>query len=178
MYDLSNFNKTEDYLYILNGALFSDLFIIFFIYYNVFYNKDKFGSWNKLREWYKKYQLNAVLADVAIIVLGFMLTRFVIMISKIKSNIFIFFGIFLVLQIIHDILFYLFFSNIPKNTNSMLDFFKLYAKESSYKAIIGDSWMIFIAYIAALLFSKLSTNLNLICLTLMIYVTPFLLNTK
>ena len=174
MYDLSNFNKITDYLYILNGAYFSDLFIIFFI----FYTKDKYGSWNNLRQWYKTYQLSAVLADITIVILGFVLTRFIIMISKIKSNIFIFFGIFFVLQIIHDILFYLFFKNIPKNTNFMLDFFKSYAKESSFKAIIGDSWMIFIAYVSALLFSKLSTNLNIILLTIMLYITPFFLNTK
>ena len=62
--------------------------------------------------------------------------------------------------------------NLPKKTNAMIDFFKLYAKESGYKAIIGDSWMIFIAYIAALLFSKLSINLNIILLTLMLYITP------
>ena len=174
MYDLSNFNKINDYLFILNGAYFSDLFIMFFI----FYSKDKYGSWNILREWYKKYQLSAVLADVTIVVLGFILTRFIIFLLNIKSNIFIFFGIFLVLQIIHDILFYLFFMNLPKKTNAMIDFFKLYAKESGYKAIIGDSWMIFIAYIAALLFSKLSINLNIILLTLMLYITPFFLNTK
>ena len=174
MYDLSNFNKVNDYLYILNGAYFSDLFIMFFL----FYGKHKWGSWNTLREWYKKYQLAAILADVTIVVLGFILTRFIILLLNIKSNIFIFFGIFLVVQIIHDILFYLFFSNLPKNTNAMLDFFKLYAKESGYKAIIGDSLMIFIAYVAALLFSKLSINLNIILLTLMLYISPFILNTK
>ena len=174
MYDLSNFNKVSDYLYILNGALFSDLFIIFFI----FYTKDKYGSWNTLREWYKKYQLSSVLADVTIVMLGFILTRFIIMLLNIKSNIFIFFGIFLVLQIIHDILFYVFFMNLPKKTNAMIDFFKLYAKEASYKAILGDSWMIFIAYVAALLFSKISINFNIIILIIMLYITPFFLNTK
>ena len=68
--------------------------------------------------------------------------------------------------------------NVPKKTNAMLDFFKLYAKEASYKAIIGDSWMIFIAYVSALLFSKLSVNLNIILLTIMLYITPFFLNTN
>ena len=174
MNDLSNFNKISDYLYILNGAYFSDLFIMFFI----FYTNDKYGSWNTLRDWYKKYQLGAVLADVTIIILGFMLTRFIILLLNIKSNIFIFLGIFLVLQIIHDLLFYLFFMNVPKNTNAMIDFFKLYAKESGYKAIIGDSWMVFIAYMSAVLFSKLSINLNIILLTIMLYITPFFLNTK
>ena len=174
MYDLSNFNKITDYLFILNGAYFSDLFIMFFI----FYTKDKYGSWNILRKWYKNYQLGAVLADVTIVILGFMLTRFIILLLNIKSNVFIFLGIFLVLQVIHDILFYLFFTNLPKHTNTMIDFFKLYAKESGYKAILGDSLMIVIAYIAALVFSKLSSNLNIILLTIMLYITPFFLNTK
>ena len=174
MYDLSNFNKISDYLFILNGAYFSDLWIMFFI----FYTKDKYGSWNILRDWYKKYQLGAVLADVTILIIGFILTRFIITILKIKSNIFIFIGLFLVLQIIHDVLFYLFFMNLPKKTNAMIDFFKLYAKEASYKAIIGDSIMVVVAYVAALLFSKLSVNLNIILLTVMLYITPFFLNTK
>ncbi len=174
MYDLSNFNKISDYLFILNGAYFSDLWIMFFI----FYIKDKYGSLNILRDWYKKYQLGAVLADVTILIIGFILTRFIITILKIKSNIFIFIGLFLVLQIIHDVLFYLFFMNLPKKTNAMIDFFKLYAKEASYKAIIGDSIMVVVAYVAALLFSKLSVNLNIILLTVMLYITPFFLNTK
>jgi len=47
-----------------------------------------------------------------------------------------------VIQIIHDILFYLLvISPLPIGTNKMIDLFKSYASENSYKIIIADSIM-------------------------------------
>ena len=67
--DISNFSNVSDYLPILNGVLFVETFVIFFTLHN-------FISSKTLSIWYKKFQLSAVLADVSIVFLVIILTRF------------------------------------------------------------------------------------------------------
>ena len=60
-----------------------------------------------------------------------------------------FIGLAVTLQIAHDILFYLFFINVPRGVNKMLDTFKDYANEASYRAILADSGMMIMASLIA-----------------------------
>jgi hypothetical protein len=60
----------------------------------------------------------------------------------------------------------------------MLDLFKDYAKEVGGKAILGDSFMILIAALTAMLFAKLPTNNNIIALVFLVYMVPYILYTK
>ena len=69
MKDISNFNNIDDYLPILNASIISDLIIIGAIYYGGEF-RSKF-----LMEWYEKYRLSAVIADVLILVIGLVLAR-------------------------------------------------------------------------------------------------------
>ncbi len=62
--DISKFSKISDYLPIFTGTLIADLIIIFIFSYTMFQS-------NMLMVWYKKYGLSAVIADVFIIVIGF-----------------------------------------------------------------------------------------------------------
>ncbi len=64
---ISDFNNTSDYLPILTGVLITDLCVIFLLI---------FGSINSkvLVEWYRKYNLSAVIADVLILVIGIIYT--------------------------------------------------------------------------------------------------------
>jgi uncharacterized protein YacL len=84
-----------------------------------------------LKKWYKKYQLSAVLADVLILVIGIILARFFYkyFFPLQGFNIWKFTFLAVCIQIIHDLLFYLLFKSLPLGYNSMLDFFKEYAKE-------------------------------------------------
>ena len=65
-------------------------------------------------------------------------------------------------QITHDILFYILFKNIPRGTNMMLDTFKDYAKEVSYKAILSDSGMMIMASLIASYLANQNVNINFI----------------
>ena len=69
MKDISNYKDMSDYLPILNASIISDLFIIGAIYYGGYF-ESKF-----LMEWYEKYRLSAVIADVLILVIGLILAR-------------------------------------------------------------------------------------------------------
>ena len=81
------------------------------------------------------------------------------------------------IQIIHDILFYILIIVIPKGTNKMIDTFKDYAIEISYKAIIADSVMIMTSCLLAYYLVNINTNINIILLISLLYLTPYLLYT-
>jgi hypothetical protein len=79
------------------------------------------------------------------------------------------------LQITHDILFYIFFSNIPRGVNKMIDTFKDYANDVSYKAIFADSGMMIMSCLIASYLSNKNTNINIIVLISFLYLLPYLL---
>ena len=170
--DISHFTNLKDYLPILNGSLNSDLIIMFCMFNGIIFKSVY------LENWYIKYQLSAVLADITIIVFGIVLARFFYYYLFNEFNIWKFTALAVGIQIIHDILFYIFFKNVPRGYNSMLDFFKDYAKEVSYKAILGDSITMIFAVLLSSHFGTYSVNTNIIILILLLYFTPYLINYK
>jgi len=167
--DISNFNNVSNYLPILNGSICSDIIIIFLLY-------NGFFSSMYLKKWYKKYQLSAVIADVLILVIGIIIARFLYKYFFDSFNIWKFTGLAVIIQIIHDILFYLFFSSVPTGYNAMLDFFKDYAKEVGTGAILGDSFMMILACLLSSHFATYSLNTNIIILIFSTYFIPYLIN--
>lgn len=89
--------------------------------------------------WYQKFGIVAVLSDCLVIVLGVLLAQFVSPGATVT-------GLAItsvIIQIIHDYLFYIgVILPIPKGHNSMIDLFKEYSKQGSYKIILADSAMI------------------------------------
>ena len=167
--DISNFNNVNDYLPILNGCINADLIIIFLLYHGVF---NSFY----LKKWYKKYQLSAVLADVLILFIGIILARFFYNYLFSTFSIWKFTLLAVCIQILHDILFYFFFKMIPKGHNSMLDFFKEYAKEVGVGAIAGDSFMMILSCLISSNFATFNLNTNIICLVISLYFFPYMIN--
>lgn len=172
MKDISNFSSLQDYLPMLNGSIVADIIILLIVYYTPFFN-----SYN-LMKWYETYRLSAVIADVLILVIGLIITRYIYSYFKLKWNIVLFIAILLCVQIVHDYLFYIFFMYVPRGVNKMLDLFKDYAKEVSYGAILGDSFMILITAILASYFADLSFHSNIIILICSMYSIPYILYTK
>ena len=167
MKDISNYKDMSDYLPILNASIISDLFIIGAIYYGGYF-ESKF-----LMEWYEKYRLSAVIADVLILVIGMIITRYIFKKFKWNWNLYKFLITILIVQIIHDYLFYLFFKSVPLGKNKMLDVFKKYASEVGINAILGDSFMIIISVLLASFYAGLSFNTNIILLTILTYLIPY-----
>ena len=167
--DISTFTNVNDYLPILNGSLNADLIIIFLLYHGIFKSK-------LLGKWYKKYQLSAVIADVLILVIGIILARFFYKYLFSSFSIWKFTGLAVTIQIIHDILFYLFFNSVPSGYNAMLDFFKDYAREVGVGAILGDSFMMILACLLSSHFATYSLNNNLIILIVSLYFFPYMIN--
>ena len=159
---------TSNYLPLFTSVLITDLFVILLLNTRVIQS-------NVLRQWYSQYNLSAVIADVLIILIVLIITKFLYKYLFDSYSIVKFIMLAVTLQIIHDILFYVFFSNIPRGVNKMLDTFKDYAKEASYKAILADSGMIIMSCLIASYLVNQTTNTNIIVLISFLYLLPYLL---
>lgn len=170
--DISKFNNLNDYLPILSATIIIDVIFQLALYYGFFLSST-------LNQWYKEFRLSAVLSDICIILIGFIIARYFY--NKIfeEFNIIKFIILLLVIQIIHDILFYLFIIKpIPKGKNQMFDLFKKYSKEHSFKAIIGDSLMMISSALLASYFANYDMNTNIIILIISLYTIPYTLFTN
>jgi len=165
MKSLSNAN---DYLPLFTSALITDLFFLFLSNIGVIQSR-------MLKEWYSTYNLSAIIADVLIILIVLLISRFMYDYVFDSYSLVNFIMLAVALQIIHDILFYVFISNIPRGVNRMLDTFKDYAKEVSYKAILADSGMIIMSCLVASYLVRKNTNTNIIVLISFLYLMPYLL---
>jgi uncharacterized protein YacL len=166
--NISSFNDTTDYLPILNGVLLTDIAVIVLLISGLIQAKT-------LRQWYSNYNLSAVIADVLIIFIGIILTRLVYPFIFDKYSLLNFIVLAVIIQIIHDILFYKFFMSVPRGTNKMLDSFKDYAEETSYKAILSDSMMMISACLLSSFLATQSVNTNVVILIFGLYVLPYLI---
>ena len=166
--NIAIFSNTKDYLPLLNGVLITDLFVILLL------NMKLINS-QVLRKWYSQYNLSEVIADVLIILIGLIITRAIYYYIFDNFSILKFILLAIVVQVIHDILFYILFKNVPRGMNRMLDTFKDYASEVSYKAILSDSGMMVMAAIIASYLAGESLNKNIIVLVVAVYALPYLL---
>ena len=166
--NIGDFNKVSDYLPLFNAVLITDLFVILLL--NITVIKSKV-----LRQWYSQYNLSAVIADVLIILIGLIITRAIYYYIFDSFSLLKFIILAVIVQITHDILFYVFFSSIPRGVNKMIDTFKDYANDVSYKAILADGGMMIMACLIASYLVNKNTNTNIIVLISFIYLLPYLL---
>lgn len=98
-----------------------------------------FSMTKSLDVWYQQFGIVAVISDCLVIVLGILIAQFIN--PKASAT-----GLALtsvIIQVIHDFLFYIgVILPIPKRHNAMIDLFKRYSEEGSYKIILADSAMI------------------------------------
>ena len=168
----SNFMNDSELLPIVTANLWVDLAIIFIAMSGLIY------TGKTLKLWYKKYRLSAIIADMFSIILGMILLRYIVYKLNIKVNLFTFILLGIGLCIIHDILFYLLFKSIPRDSNHMLDFFKDYAKDLGSTAIIGDVILVINAIILSALLNTKSKKTNVITLFIGIYLIPYIIYMK
>jgi hypothetical protein len=92
-----------------------------------------------LGEWYRDFGVVAVGSDVLIIVLGIALAKLIYP----DASGFTLVGIAVVIQVLHDILFYIgIIRGVPEGQNKIIDLFKKYSGEGGWKIILADSAMV------------------------------------
>jgi len=168
----TDYSNKFEYVPILTANIYADLFIIFITFTQLYYNSAT------LTDWYKKYRLSAMTADILIGVLYMLLGRYIVSITGIQVGLTAFAAICVGIQLVLDYLFYILFSIIPKGSNNMLDFFKGYAKEVGIGALTGDSTLVIFAVIASALLNKQSFDTNIVFLIMSVYLAPFFIYMK
>lgn len=98
-----------------------------------------FNLGRSLDKWYGQFGIVAIISDCLVIVLGILIAQFISPSASTSMLALISVGV----QLVHDYLFYiLVILGVPKGQNSMIDLFKEYAKENSWKILMADSIMI------------------------------------
>lgn len=172
---LINYNDKNEYLPILTSNLYADLLIILITFTGILGTGK---SWKVLTKWYKKYRLSAMLADILIGVIYLLIARYVVHVLKWKVDLFQFGVIAVLIQILFDFLFYLFFKMIPKGSNDMLDLFKEWAKFAKLDALWGDSILVLVGVILSSFLIEQSFNTNIFLLIVGGYLTPYIIYMK
>jgi hypothetical protein len=166
--NISRFEEVSDLLPILNASIFIDLI-------NIVFFSTKIINSPLLDDWYQTFKLSAVIADVLSIFGGILIARFIYPYFFSRYSLLTFILVVVLVQMSHDILFYLFFSSVPPKWNYMLDFFKKYAKTAGLTAIMGDSVMMIGTCICGSYFATLGASTNIFLLVLMVYITQYLI---
>ena len=166
--DISNFNNNSDLLYLFTAVTIIDLTVIYLARNNLI------GS--NINIWYNKFGISAVILDIFIIIIGFIITRYIFFINNFSFSPLLFIIIAVSVQIIHDTLFYKFIiSPIPYGVNDLMDVYKDYAKEGSLMALGADSAMVIASALIAMYLKSVPSSYSSSLLIVSIYLIPYLL---
>lgn len=161
-------NNIQDYLSILTAALIIDIIVLL----RIVFGQIRFHS---LNQWYKKFSIFAILADVLSILIGIIITRFIYPYIFNQYSLLLFLLLTCFVQLGHDLLFSFLLSFIPRGKSEILDVFKSYVKEVGPKILLADSAMMIFTILLANQLVNLSTNSNIILLIISLYVLPYIL---
>lgn len=174
--DISEDENLWDWTYIFVGVILVEVIIIILTRFF----PDTFGK--SLNIWYNRFSLSAVIADVFILLLGFAISRYIYteyLYEKYDWNPLYFTGTTVVVQVIHDILFYFgVIRQVPQGQNAMIDVFKEYAQSGGAKIIAADSAMIAASSILAMLLKGVSGQYVMFIGLLAMYTVPYVLETR
>ena len=177
--DISNYNNTSDLWYILIAVLAIDVLVIFMVRFF----PEVFGA--SINRWYDMFGLNAVIADVGIIVIGFIIARYVYTkwikakFAEGKWNPLIFTATAVGVQLIHDVAFYFgVIQQVPRGQNMMMDVFKDYATSGGAKILLADALMMVGSSMLAITLKTAGGFSVTSFATLVAYALPYILYTK
>jgi len=153
-----------------------DLVVLFLIrFYPDFWGKD-------INVWYNEFGLNAVLADVLSIVLGFLIAQVLysaFVFPHIGWSLPVFLLLLLAIQLAHDMLFYKgVIQPIPAGHNGMIDVFKAYAAAGQGRILVADAAMMTGSAFLASTLVGLPSVVTLFVGSLAVYAIPYILTTR
>jgi hypothetical protein len=170
--DISNINNNLDLVHILTAVLVVDMVIIL-----IARDTTYFGT--TINKWYNKFTITAVILDVLIIMIGFIITRYIFNKFNITFTPEIFIIILLTVQIVHDVLLYkLVIVPYPKGNNQVIDVYKEYADEHGYKIIAADSAMVVASALLAMYLKNQEMHETTSLLIVTLYIIPYFLYQK
>lgn len=130
-----------------------------------------------INEWYNRFTLGAFTSDVASICFGIFLSLFLFkfILPKDSFTLTNFIISVVIIQLIHDILFSLIIKSYPPNSNKMMDLFKGYVGENSWKILLVDASMMILSAILIYLLIKVDKVIIYTLLAFSLYFCQFLI---
>jgi hypothetical protein len=130
---------------------------------------------NAIYRWYKEFGVVAVISDVTSVLIGVMIAHFFFP----KVNIITLGLLSIMVQLIHDSLFYLFvIKPLKRGENSIIDLMKDYASESSFGILIADALIMFSSVMIYSLISKQSKDKIIFLLVSSLYALTYIIYTN
>ena len=169
------------FIHFFTTALIVELFMLYLFRFT----KSPFTG-ESINNWYTNFKWSAIILDVASVIIGFYLARYLynylISINFIdKKNVLVkYLLVLLFVQILHDFGFYFtILKNATKGKNSILDELVSYAKKVKTGAVIGDSFMYLLGTpILFFLVSKLNNETNSFISVVSIYLIGYFIYQK
>jgi hypothetical protein len=169
---LTDWNNTSSWLLLLLAILVVDVVVMI-----ISRHTRRFGD--VLNVWYDRFGIGAVISDVFIIAIGFAIGRWVYNTWFRDAGLAWFLGILVIVQMIHDILFYLgVILPMPRGLNAMMDVFKDYSNENSWKIIVGDAGLMLASAGVFMGLERLSAPWQIAVGLLTLYALPYALTTR
>ena len=173
--DISDYYNNYDILLLIFAIFFVDVFVLFLVRYF----PDFFGK--TLNDWYTDFKFTAILSDVLIILLGFIIARYVYtrwIKPRYGWNPLIFLALLIGVQVVHDILFYLaIILPIPVGHNQVIDLFKKYSRAGP-KIIAGDAVLMLASALVAFYYKSQPSHVAVTASVLALYNATYILYTK
>lgn len=158
---------------ILVSVLVVDVIVIFLVrYFPGFFGKP-------INDWYDRFGLNAVIADVLVIVLGILIAQHTLQYTGIKAALPLFLVLVVAIQLVHDLLFYFcVVLPIPEGHNTMMDVFKTYTAGGGANILAADAAMIAGSVLLATGLQSLPPAATAFTGVLAAYTVPYILTTR
>jgi hypothetical protein len=175
--NLSEFKDLTHIPYFLAGILLVDVVALFLTRYF----PEKVGG-ESLNDWYDNFGLEGVIADVFVILLGFLIAQYVYSAyigPAYGWNPLMFVALLVGVQLVHDVAFYQgIIKQVPVGMNSMMDTYKKYAAENGGLILLGDAFLMIGSAGAIFTLESMPPFAAAAVACLTVYALPYILNTK
>jgi divalent metal cation (Fe/Co/Zn/Cd) transporter len=173
--NISNFNNLIDWLPIIAATCLVETYVVF--------RAMKYPSVGRMMyKWYSDFNLIAVHSDILIVLIGFVIARYVytyLLYPRYGFNIWLFILTIIVIQIIHDVLYYFIVVQPTKRgSNVLIDFMKDYGKEYKVSAIVGDSLILIATAFIAMYLKGYPLHVSITVLIASIYIIQYSITTR
>ena len=172
--DIGDYRNIDDFYGIVSASLFTLTLSL---------TATRIGNLGglSLNTYFDIFGIEGVLANTALITLIFQLARYFYTILYAKADKswspFVFICALVVIQILHDMLFYYGIINLlPSGKNDMIDVLKQYAKENSTPAIGGHSALIIITALVAMIINDMDNISKFVLFGVILYSLPYILS--
>jgi hypothetical protein len=172
--DIGDYRNIDDIYTIVNSSLFTLTLSLL---------ATRIGNLGgfSLNAYFDIFGIEGVLSNTMLITLIFQLARYFYTVLYAKADKswspFVFICAVIVVQILHDVLFYYGVINLlPSGKNEMVDILKQYSKENSVPTIGGHSALLLITALVAMITNDMDMVSKFVLLGVVLYSLPYILS--